>query len=134
MTADTVNHWAAALIGMPWVAGTADCWAFARSVWLERFGWDVPAVSIDAKDARATRHALSAEPVTRGWDPVLTPVEGDAVLMAKGARPCHVGIWICPDEAPGVLHAVEGAGVIYTVPGRLAGLGYHIVGFYRRRA
>jgi hypothetical protein len=51
--------------------------------------------------------------------------------MAKGARPAHVGVWITPDDGAGVLHSVEAAGVIFTQPGRLAGMGYRIIGFYR---
>lgn len=60
------------------------------------------------------------------------PVEGDAVLMGTGDRPCHVGLWITPDAAGGVLHSVEGAGVIFTPGLRVRDLGYAILGFYRR--
>lgn len=86
---------------------------------------------MDPADARAARHALAVSPAAAGWLAVAQPAEGDAVLMAKGARPCLVGIWIAPEPDPGVLHSVESAGVIFTAPGRLAGLGYRISGFYR---
>ena len=131
MTDGANDHWAAGEIGLPWVAGASDCWSFARRIWRDRFGWDVPPVPVDPGSPRAARHALSAAPEEAGWVQVDRPREGDAVLMGRGALPAHVGIWIEPDLA-GVLHALESAGVVFTPPDRLAGLGYHIIGFYRR--
>lgn len=127
------SHWAAAEIGLPWVAGFSDCWSFARRIWAERFGWEVPPVPVDPGDPRAARHALAATPEDAGWVQVIRPAEGDAVLMGRGAWPAHVGIWIEPDVT-GILHSIEPAGVIFTPPDRLAGLGYRIIGFYRRVA
>jgi len=125
-----MNHWASTYIGGPWVVGESDCWAFARRVWHERFGLEVPTVAVDASSPRAVRRAFVAG--AEGWNAALTPCEGDAVLMAKGVHPCHVGVWIAPPEGAGVLHAVEGAGVIFTPVPRLHDLGYRITGFYRR--
>lgn len=125
-----MTHWAAAYIGAPWIAGESDCWAFARRVWRERFGLDVPAVPVDPQSPRAVRRAFAAG--QGGWESVPKPPEGCAVVMAKGLHPCHVGIWVTPPEGAGVLHSVEGAGVVFTLPKALAGMGYHIVGFYRR--
>lgn len=129
-----MTHWASGYIGQPWVAGVSDCWHFARRVWAERFGWDIPPVAADATDARACRRAFAVGHDGTGWMPtagVCAPVEGNAVLMAKGRHPCHVGIWIRPTEGPACLHAVEGAGVICTPIARLADLGYGVVGIYR---
>ena len=100
----------------------------------ERWGWDVPPIMVDPSDARATRQTLSVPPERLGWDAIAMPREGDAVLMARGARPCHVGIWIEPDPEAGILHSVEHSGVIFTPPARLAGIGYRVVGYYRRPA
>lgn len=127
----TETHWAKAFIGMPWVAGRSDCWSFARKVWQQRFGWDVPPLTVDPVNPRAVRHALAANPADVGWASVADPAEGDAVLMARGQRPCHVGIWIAPEAGAGVLHSVEVAGVIFTAPDRLSGLNYAIAGFWR---
>jgi len=131
-------HWAARYIGTPWVAGESDCWNLARRVWRERFGWDVPAVladdEFDAGDPRAARRAFAVGPDGTGWAPVAgvcAPAEGDAVLMAMGRHPCHVGVWLGLPE-PHCLHAVEGAGTICTPMERLPGLGYRVVGIYRR--
>lgn len=129
-----MSHWAAAHIGTPWVAGESDCWHFARRVWRDRFGWDVPAVVADASDPRATRRAFALGHDATGWRPVAgvcAPVEGDAVLMARGRRPAHVGVLVVLPEGVAVLHSVTGAGVVVTPLTLLPGMGYRLVGIYR---
>jgi hypothetical protein len=127
-----VTHWAAQYIGAPWDAADQHCWNFACRVWREVFHIEVAIAHLDAASPRDVRQALGQDPQGSGWSRVEIPVEGDAVLMSMGRRPCHVGVWAAPDPAPGILHAVEKAGVIFTQPNRLAGLGYRIVGFYLR--
>ena len=121
-------HWASAYIGTEWTRD-ANCWHFCAQVWAERFGITVPLIDIDGTDPRATRRELSQSSERVGWAAVATPAEGCGVMMAKGALPCHVGIWL---DLGGVLHCVEGAGAIFTPAERLADLGYRIAGFYRR--
>lgn len=129
-----MTGWAADHIGTPWVAGVSDCWHFARGIWRDQFGWDVPAVVADATDPRAVRRAFAVGHEGTGWRPiagVCAPAEGDAVLMAMGRHPCHVGIWLPGDTGPAMLHSIEGAGVILTPLTLLPGLGYRLVGLYR---
>lgn len=126
-------HWAAGYIGRPWVAGRSDCWNFARTVWAEVFGFEVPPVDVDVTSALAARRTLR-DGAKAGWTGVERADEGCAVLMSKGARPCHVGIYAAPPEGHGVLHSVEGAGVIWTPLNRIGGLGYQVVGFWQRDA
>lgn len=129
-----MTGWVAAHIGTPWIAGQSDCWHFARRVWRDEFGWNVPPVLADATDPRAVRRAFAAGHDGTGWWPVAgvcAPAEGDAVLMAMGRHPCHVGVWVPMPAGPAVLHSVEGAGVICTVLGLLPGMGYRLVGIYR---
>ena len=122
----TDPHWAASYIGMP----APDCWAFARQVWAERFGAGLPVLPYDVTDHRALRRQLEGASA-HGWAQVLKPAEGDAVLMTRGTRPCHVGIWIEPDATQGVLHWVETQGVVFTQPSQVPGLGYAIASFWR---
>lgn len=129
MTAD-IPHWAADYIGRPW-SPEFTCWHFCALIWQDRYGITVPLIEIDGTDARAVRRELETSAERRGWHEVVQPREGDAVLMAKGARPCHVGVWL---DVGGVLHCIEGIGAIFTSEGRLADLGYRIVGHYRRVA
>lgn len=125
-----MNHWASDYIGAEW-SRDQTCWHFAARVWREHCGIIVPLIGIDGADARATRRMLANGAERAAWAEVAVPLECDGVLMAKGLHPCHVGIWL---ELGGVLHSIEGAGAIYTPVGRLAGLGYRIVGYYRRAA
>lgn len=121
-----MTHWAAPMIGMP----ASDCWAFARQVWATRWGVEIAAIPYDTSDARALRRQLEGANAL-GWIRVDRPAEGDAVLMLRGRRPCHVGVWIEPDGTGGVLHWVEGQAVLFTVPGQLGPLGYAIDSFWR---
>lgn len=124
-------HWSAAYIGMPHDPADRHCWAFCRQVWRERAGIEVPEMPIDAADQRAVRRALSGDAEVARWREVAVPAELDAVLMAQGARPCHVGIWL---DLGGALHSIAGPGAIFTPRARLGDLGYRVVGYYRRAA
>lgn len=125
-----MTHWVEAWIGTPWVAGETDCWNFARLVWAAQFHVVVPAVPVDHGSQLDTRRALRDADMSN-WQMTETPSEGDAVLMARGERPCHVGIWLAPAL---VLHSIETAGVICTPERSLHQTGYRITGTYRRIA
>lgn len=129
MTGQEVGgHWAEPLLGTPWVPGISDCWSFARRVWKERFGRIVEPLPVDPADHRAAARLLEGA-AGRGWIATGAPVEGDAVLMSAGRRPCHVGIWLAPGR---VLHSIERSGVICTPVARLPDLGYRIAACLRR--
>jgi hypothetical protein len=123
--------WAANYIGQPWISGEADCWAFARRVWREQFGWVVPAVDVDALKPLATMREFRDNPEYANWTSVDTPRDGDAVLMSKSSRAGHVGVWADADGG-GILHSVQSAGVVFTPPARLSGMGLRVLAYYRR--
>lgn len=124
-------HWAAEYIGDPWVAGEHDCWAFSRRVWREKFGMDVPAVDVDACNRLACVRAFDGHEEKASWYHVDTPQEGDAVLLAQSRHPSHVGVWVDADGG-GVLHCVEGIGVVFQTISSLKVAGWHGLEFYRR--
>lgn len=126
-----MSHWATQYIGRPWVAGEHDCWGFARSVWREQYGWDVPIVDVDSLNLRASIHAFERHPERRHWLGVGLYIEGDAILMGQGQRPIHIGVW-CDVDGGGVLHAVRGAGVVFQSRQALAAAGWNILAGYRR--
>jgi hypothetical protein len=122
-----VTHWISEYIGEPWVAGENDCWAFFRRVQRIRFGVEVPAVDVDAMSVRACANALEGHEERIRWQPVENPLEGDAVLMGRGKHPIHIGLW----AAGGVLHCVEGAGVVFQSVASLKMAGWRNLTYYR---
>lgn len=117
-------HWAAAYLGQPWAnEAERDCWGFVRRVWRERWRLEVPPVSVDAGSARACARAAAEVSLGPLWlaVPPAQAQEGDAVLLARGGHPTHVGLWVAPG---GVLHCLPGRGVVYTPAGRLAAQGW----------
>mgnify|MGYP000887037742 FL=1 len=125
-------HWASQYIGLPWVAGSSDCWSFARRVWHERFGWDVAAVDVDAANRLHSLKTFDAHHEYQNWRTVTQPQEGDACLMGKSERPSHIGIYLETDGG-GVLHSLETAGVVFTPMATLPSVGLRVLSWHRRR-
>ena len=65
------------------------------------------------------------------WQQVETPEHGDAALLRGGDHP-HVGIWLTC-AGPGVLHALDGVGVIWSPQATLRLLGFSRVRYIRFR-
>ncbi|MES2664994.1 MAG: hypothetical protein V4712_02780 [Pseudomonadota bacterium] len=86
----------------------------------------------DLDDPRGIRRAFKGGS-NAGWAPVQTPAEFDAVLMAQGLHPCHIGVWAAPaGQEAGIVHSVERMGALFTPPSRLAQLGLSLTGYWRR--
>ena len=69
------------------------------------------------------------------WEQVAVPTHGDAALLRGGDHP-HVGIYLVLDE-PGVLHALDGVGVIWSPAHTLRLMGFSrttYVRFHERAA
>lgn len=126
-------HWAGSYIGEPYVWAENDCWAFARRVWAERFGLAVPAVPLRESSAMAIVREIERHPERHRWHAVEVPAEGDAVLMAHGRFPSHVGLWVDVDGG-GVLHCIQPQGVVLSTPAALMRAGWRRLAFYRRRS
>ena len=129
-------HWAEDLIGRPYRAGgqgpdAFDCWGLVRWVMANRFGRALPAIPVGASDIRAVLIAFRHHPERRRWSAVERPGEGDCVLLRRSRHPVHVGVWLAADGG-GLLHAVEGTGVVFQRPRDLLASGWRIEGFYRR--
>ena len=66
------------------------------------------------------------------WEIADSPAHGDGVLLRDGNDP-HVGIYLDLDGG-GVLHALEGKGVVFTALRDLNFLGFARPTFYRIHA
>lgn len=124
-----MTHWAERYIGRPWASGangpdSFDCWGLVREVERDHFGRELP----DAPDRQAlidtAREVLGAQ----AWVRTIAPIEGDGVIMRMGPQ-VHVGVYLEADGG-GVLHAVEGVGVVFTARDQLAVRGWRRVEYW----
>ena len=107
-------HWAARYVGLPWIAGERDCWAFFRAVQAEHFGRQVQPIDIESYQPRDIVRLFENHPERLRWALTTEPSHGDAVLMARNEHPAHVGLWLA--DIGRVLHCAEGIGVLCQDP------------------
>jgi len=72
-------HWAIQYIGLPWAAGSSDCWSFARQVWREQFGWEVAAVDVNVASRLSSLRAFDDHPEYAHWQVVRDRAKGTPV-------------------------------------------------------
>lgn len=134
-----MTHWAEQYIGKPWRLGTSgpdtfDCWGLVRAVLGEHFGIAVPVIEIpDCAGLAVVREAtkqLAQHPELARWQAVAVPRAGDGVKMSCARDPWHVGLWLDVDGG-GVLHCLEGPGVIFSSPAALKAAGWGRVTYWR---
>jgi cell wall-associated NlpC family hydrolase len=128
-------HWSAALIGRPYAEHARgpqafNCWGLLQWCWRERLGLAVPDVREDAGAAfrsimRDGRYAI--DDIEAVEVPLRDARECDAIFMTSRQQPHHCGLWIAPGPRGGVLHAIEGAGVVFQRRPDLAAHGFSIV-------
>ena len=124
------------LIGKPWEAGQQgpdafDCWGLLAWVYKQQFNIHLPRISVNEGDLRAQVKAFRAHPEHRHWQQVDTLKEGDALLLRQSRHPIHVGIWIDTEGESGMLHSLQGAGVVFQTLNSLTLSGWSIEGVYR---
>lgn len=128
-----MTHWATKYIGQRWKKGTHDCWAFCRKVEREQFGIEIPDIEIDSNNILAVVRHLNGNQEKNNWVEVTDLQEGDVLYMSMGNQPHHVGIYVQIDGG-GVLHCIEGAGVIFTKLADIAAMSYNIIAIYRHKS
>lgn len=127
-------HWANEYIGDPWIEKTHECGHFFVKMMRLRFGVICEVIDADAMSVLSCVRALSgAHPEFRNWLPVDEPREGDCVQMSCSKHPHHIGMWVEVDGG-GVLHCVEGAGVVFSTRKNLRATGWNIVSIKRHRS
>ncbi len=104
-----------ALIGKRYQAGASgpdqyDCYGLAAHVLENLFGVALP--------SRETGPLSSY----RSWPASTTPEDGALVVMNNG-KGRHIGVWLGPER--GVLHALDGVGVIFDDLSSLAMRGFN---------
>lgn len=126
MHANQVNGY----IGKRWRLGARgpdeyDCWGLLLQLHRAHFGVDIADVPLGDP-----MRALFAERMACGaWRLLPMPLHGAAVLMRGGDDP-HVGMYLDLDGG-GVLHAMEGVGVIFTQQSALRLQGFSRITYYQ---
>ncbi|MGO4154335.1 NlpC/P60 family protein [Cupriavidus sp. YAF13] len=121
MTADDINRY----VELPYCSGgrgpdAFDCWGLLIFVQRAHFGREMP--DLQMGDAKASYAAYEQRRASGEWVIIPRPVHGAPALMRAGMHP-HVGTWL-EVEGGGVLHAQQGAGVVWTPSARLNMSGY----------
>jgi cell wall-associated NlpC family hydrolase len=119
-------------IGLPWKFGengpdAYDCWGLLRHVMMFHFNTYMPEAPIG--DAEGCASMFTENVVSGNWVPIDKPEHGAGVLLRGGRLP-HVGIYLDIDGG-GILHSLEGWGVIFSRPSSLNGIGFGRASYYR---
>lgn len=129
-----MKHWATSLIGKPWKAGQVgpdafDCWGLVQYVQREHYGRVLPTIAPQNYSVLATAREFANNPERARWQAVVRPQDGDVALLAHAKYPSHVGVWLNVDGG-GLLHCVEGQGVIFQPPQVLRMHGWGKITYY----
>lgn len=116
--------------GLPYIVGVGECAQRAALVWRQRLSLEVEVVAAFGNLARA-QALIRAELAKPDWQLVVPPREGDAVVMWKGERLAHVGVWVDPGH---VLHCTRARGMTLDSVESLPRDGFRVFGCFRRRA
>lgn len=136
-----MSHWALPYIGLPWVYGAAgpdafDCWGFVRYVQEKHFAVHMPVIPHEGNPSnwREAADLLANHDERQNWEQVAIPQEGDCVLMARARLPVHIGVWVAANGTAGVLHCLQGQGVLFQAARALPAAGWGHLLYYRHKA
>jgi len=121
-----------AYLGIPYKEGSFgpdsyNCWGLLHHIQKTYFNTDLPIAPIG--DAERCQRMFKDRVEAKVWAIVENPVHGDGALMRPGKNP-HVGIYLDFDGG-GILHALEGIGVVFTPCVDLNYHGFGRVKYYR---
>ena len=121
-------------VGIPYIDGSFgpkevgfNCWGLLHYVQENHYGVRMPKAPIGDADACVAMHTDHL--VRHVWEVIQFPVDGCGALLRGGRNP-HVGVYLSADGG-GILHALEGAGVVFTPLSELPALGFGRTKFYR---
>jgi len=122
-------HWALHYVGLPY--DQHDCAELAVRVQREQFGRTIALPTTRGTGLRGVSEQIDNLRADYAV-PVLTPEEGDAVLMQSRGSINHIGVYCDIGGEPYVLHAMRNAGQTCLHRLRnLGGIGLTVEGFYR---
>lgn len=130
-----MTHWATKYIGKPWVVASDgpdayDCWGLVVEIHRRLHGRTLEIIPVEENNLKALIRTIDAHPERKRWEIVHKPQEGDIALMRQSRHPIHVGVWLDVDGG-GILHCIQGAGVVFQNLLSLGSTGWKIDNYYR---
>jgi hypothetical protein len=130
-----MTHWACDYIGKPWVVASDgpeayDCWGLVVEIHRRFYGRTLEIIPVEENNLKALIRTIDAHPERKRWDTIRKPKESDIALMRQSRHPIHVGIWLDVDGG-GILHCIQGSGVVYQNLLSLGATGWKIENYYR---
>lgn len=88
-----------------------DCWGLLRWYYANEKGIELPSYTDRASGGTDPDGvaAVVLEEITRQWRTVVSPIEGDAVVLRVGGRPFHVGVYLAGRR---LLHTLDQHGSV----------------------
>ncbi len=130
-----MTHWGTEYIGKPWVVASDgpdayDCWGLVVEIHRRLYGRTLEIIPVEENNLKALIRTIDAHPERKRWETVRRPKEGDIALMRQSRHPIHVGVWLDVDGG-GILHCIQGAGVVFQNLLSLSSTGWKIDNYYR---
>lgn len=108
-----MTHWSFKYLGQPWSLD-CDCFGWFRIIQEQEFGRKFEDINRGDMDRTlfAATNLTESNARKHRWIKTDKPKEGDAVFMAKGTRPHHLGVVALVDNKIHVVHAPEFRGIM----------------------
>ena len=130
-----MTHWASDYIGKPWKTGCSgpsefNCWGLVVDVYRRFYGKTLESIPVPENNLKALIKTIEVHPERYHWETVFIPKEGDVALLRQSRYPTHVGLWVEVDGG-GILHCIQGAGVVFQSLQALELIGWKVETYYR---
>ena len=125
-----MQHWAEKYIGKPWINGEYDCWGLVREVYKNELGVELSPI---VTDATSLREVLCEFKKSVNYNKLSSDdklLDKHITVLTQNKYPCHVGIYADIDGG-GVLHNMQGVGVIFQKLPDLKMNGWHILEIWK---
>lgn len=103
------------------------CWYLLRHCLSEHFDTKLPLAPLG--DLRGCKELYSSRVRSGSWVAIKEPLHGSPTLMRGGREP-HVGLYLDIDGG-GILHSLEGVGVVFTTIQACHAMGFCDLKFYK---